>query len=75
MALTRHKAMLLNIATAENKIDQNKRNAELQRADPGKNIRGDLEPGAIFSHTKNTMPKIDLYYSYRFSWKRKHTFN
>ena len=51
--------------------NNNKHNAELQRADPGTKDMGNLVPGprVIFSHT---MPKMDFYYSHRFSWEKAH---
>ena len=49
------------------KMKANKHNAELQPPIPAQKIRGNSVPGAVLSHT---MPKIDFYYSHRFSWKK-----
>ena len=46
------------------KCYKNKHNAELQRADPGRKVRGNSVLGVVFSHT---MPKMDFRYSHRFS--------
>ena len=41
-----------------------KHKTELQRADPGTKSRGNSVLGVIFAHK---MPKMDFYYSHRFS--------
>ena len=45
-------------------LQNDKHNAELQRADPGTKVTGNSVLGVVFSPT---MPKMDFRYSHRFS--------
>ena len=56
--------------SADMEETRNKRNAELQRTDPGTKVAGEFSTrGDIFSHL---MFEMNFYHFHRFSWEKTH---